>query len=68
VLSFPHPTYIFMLMAGLVTVIISQRTQAGERPAAIPDEHGGRRRHRAPSSRRTRASETPILRPFAGRR
>jgi hypothetical protein len=67
VLSFPHPTYIFMLMAGLVTVVISQRPEAGEGPAARRSEHSGRR-HRTSASRRTRASETPALAPFSARR
>jgi hypothetical protein len=64
VLSFPHPTYIFMLMAGLVAVVISKPSPAAERPA----EHRGQRRHRTSNSRRTRASEALELAPSAPRR
>ena len=68
VLSFPHPTYVFMLMAGLVTVVIYQPPQATERPAARPDKHRVRRSRRVRTSRRTRASEAPALARFAPRR
>jgi hypothetical protein len=51
VLSFPHPTYVFMLMAGLVTVIVAKQPAAAE-PSS--DHHARRRRHRF-DSRRTRA-------------
>ena len=68
VLSFPHPTYVFMLMAGVVSVVISQRPQVGERAAERPGEHRGARRHRTSTSRRTRASDEPALAPFAPRR
>jgi hypothetical protein len=68
VLSFPHPTYVFMLMAGLVAVVISEPPKANERRAARPDEHRVRWRHRAWTPRRTRASEAPALARFAPRR
>ncbi len=63
VLSFPHPTYIFMLMAGLVTVAIQQGSES-EKPRPIHPR--GYRRHATAS--RTRSSEPAVLAPFAGRR
>jgi len=51
VLSFPHPTYVFMLMAGLVTVIVAKQPPA---PEPSSDHHARRRRPRF-DSRRTSA-------------
>ena len=64
VLSFPHPTYVFMLMAGLMTVVLAKQPPVAERPS----EHHGRRARPASASRRARALGAPSLGPLAPRR
>jgi O-antigen ligase len=47
VLSFPHATYIFLYMAGLVTVVVGRRPEhPGPRPPAL--EHAGPDRRVSP--------------------
>lgn len=67
VLAFPHATYIFLYMAGLVTVVITQDPAGGTRGASTP-AHGTRERTplRAPSARRRGAGDATPQR--AGRR
>jgi len=64
VLSFPHPTYVFMLMAGLMTVVLAKQPPVAERPS----EHHGRRARPTSASRRARALGAPSLGPLAPRR
>jgi hypothetical protein len=66
VLSFPHPTYIFLYTAGLVAVVIAQSEEKGAgTPIASDAAHEGGRMRRASarqrfSAYRTRGARYPL--------